>query len=77
MLTKGAPAGLLQRLVTWWLENRLHIDVFATEVEDAVRMLSLLPGAGTPYAGPGIPGLRRLYLEGSTVTSTTPSMHTT
>jgi hypothetical protein len=39
------------------------MDVFATEFEDAVRMLSLLPGAGTPYAAGGIPGLRRLYLR--------------
>jgi plasmid stabilization system protein ParE len=48
---------------TWWLDNRLHIDVFATELEDVVRMLSLLPGAGTPYARAGLPGLRRLYLR--------------
>jgi plasmid stabilization system protein ParE len=48
---------------TWWLDNRLHIDVFATEIDEAVRMLSLLPGAGTPYAGAGTPGLRRLYLR--------------
>lgn len=47
----------------WWLENRLHIDVFASEIEEAVRMLSLLPGAGTPYAGAGTRGLRRLYLR--------------
>jgi hypothetical protein len=26
-------------------------------------MLALLPGAGTPYAAAGIPGLRRLYLR--------------
>jgi hypothetical protein len=48
---------------TWWLENRLHIDVFATEFEDAGRILSLLPGAGTPYTAAGVPGLRRLYLR--------------
>jgi hypothetical protein len=48
---------------TWWLANRLHIDIFATELQDAVRMLALLPGAGTPYAAAGIPGLRRLYLR--------------
>jgi plasmid stabilization system protein ParE len=47
----------------WWLENTLHIDVFATELEDAVRILSLLPGAGTPYTAAGVPGLRRLYLR--------------
>jgi len=48
---------------TWWLEKRLHIDVFATEIDEAVRMLSLLPGAGTPYTRTSTRGLRRLYLR--------------
>ena len=64
-----------QRHVTrekiWWLENRLHNEIFATEFEEifatefeeGLRVLSLLPGAGTPYAAAGIPGLRRLYLR--------------
>ena len=38
-----------QRHVTheksWWLENRLHKEVFATEFEEGLRVLSLLPGA--------------------------------
>jgi plasmid stabilization system protein ParE len=45
------------------LENRLHGEVFATELEEALRVLSLLPGAGTPYTAAGIPGVRRLYLR--------------
>jgi plasmid stabilization system protein ParE len=48
---------------TWWLENRLRSEVFATEFEEALRVLSLLPGAGTPYTAAGVPGLRRLYLR--------------
>ena len=48
---------------TWWLENRLHSEVFATELEEALRVLSLLPGAGTPYTAAGVPALRRLYLR--------------
>ena len=56
-----------QRHVTreksWWSENRLHKEVFATEFEEGLRVLSLLPGAGTPYDAAGIPGLRRLYLR--------------
>ena len=56
-----------QRHVTreksWWLENRLHKEVFATEFEEGLRVLSLLPGAGTPYDAAGIPRLRRLYLR--------------
>lgn len=47
----------------WWLANRLHREVFATEFEEAVRIASLLPGVGTIYAAAGIPGLRRLYLR--------------
>ena len=48
---------------TWWLDNRLHGDLFATEVEEALRVLSLLPGAGTPYSAAGIRDLRRLYVR--------------
>jgi hypothetical protein len=47
---------------TWWLKNRTHVDVFATEFEDALRVLELLPGSGTTYPQAGIPGLRRIYL---------------
>lgn len=48
---------------SWWLENRLHRELFAAEVEEALRILSLLPGAGTPYHQAGVAGLRRLYLR--------------
>jgi hypothetical protein len=47
----------------WWSANRLHRDVFATEFEDAVRVVSLLPGVGTAYTSAGVPGLRRVYLR--------------
>ncbi len=47
---------------TWWLENRTHVDLFAAEFEDVLRVLELLPGSGTPYPQAGIPGLRRIYL---------------
>lgn len=33
----------------WWLENRDHTEVFAEEFEQAVRLLAVLPGAGTPH----------------------------
>jgi hypothetical protein len=46
----------------WWIENRVHPDVFADEFEEAVRILTWLPGAGTLYLNPGITGLRRLYV---------------
>lgn len=47
----------------WWIENRIHQDVFVTEFEEALRVLAILPGAGTAYPQAGIPGLRRLYLQ--------------
>jgi plasmid stabilization system protein ParE len=48
----------------WWLRNRDHQELFATELESAVRVLAILPGAGTPYRLAAIPELRRLYLRG-------------
>jgi plasmid stabilization system protein ParE len=47
----------------WWLENRDHQALFATELEKAIEILALLPGAGTPYTQTGVPDLRRLYIR--------------
>ena len=47
----------------WWLENRHHQDLFATELEKAIEILALLPGAGTSYTRTGVPDLRRLYIR--------------
>jgi hypothetical protein len=54
--------GHVQREQEWWLENRTHFDVFVAEFEQALRVLALLPGAGTSYAQAGVAGLRRLYV---------------
>ena len=48
---------------TWWLENRDYRELFATEVEQAVRVLAVLPGAGTPYIHTKVAGLRRLFIR--------------
>ncbi|HVT03409.1 MAG TPA: hypothetical protein VHL58_08555 [Thermoanaerobaculia bacterium] len=47
----------------WWFENRVHTEVFATDFEEALRILAVLPGAGTSYTHSGVAGLRRLYLR--------------
>jgi hypothetical protein len=47
----------------WWLENRIYTEVFTTEFEEALRILALLPGAGTSYPQAGVAGLRRIYLR--------------
>jgi hypothetical protein len=46
----------------WWLENRIHLDVFSEEFEQALKVLAILPGAGTSYPRAGVPGLRRVYV---------------
>jgi len=48
---------------TWWLENRTHTDIFASELEQALKVLAGLPGAGTLYPQAGVAGLRRIYLR--------------
>jgi plasmid stabilization system protein ParE len=53
----------VRREKTWWIENRVHQDVFVAEFEEALRVLAILPGAGTAYPQAGTPGLRRLYVQ--------------
>ena len=53
----------IDRERAWWLANRDHQELFATEIESAIKMLALLPGAGTSYADGETPGLRRLYIR--------------
>ncbi len=48
---------------TWWLENRDYQDLFAAELEKAIEILAVLPGAGTPYTHSGVPDLRRVYIR--------------
>lgn len=53
----------VEREKAWWLEHRDYHDLFATEVEAALTLLAVLPGAGTSYPHANDPGLRRLYLD--------------
>lgn len=53
----------LRAATSWWVEDGRPIEILADEVEQAVRFLALLPGAGTPYLQAKITGLRRLYLR--------------
>ena len=47
----------------WCREQRIYTELFATELETALRILTVLPGAGTPYPEAEVVGLRRLYLR--------------
>jgi plasmid stabilization system protein ParE len=53
----------VRREKNWWLENRIHTEIFAAELEEALRIVAALPGAGTLYLYPDVPGLRRVYLR--------------
>ncbi len=53
----------VRREKTWWLENRTHTEIFAAEIEEALKILALLPGAGTSYLQADVAGLRRIYLR--------------
>ena len=53
----------VRREKAWWLENRTHTEIFATELEEALKILAVLPGAGTPYPQADVIGLRRVDLR--------------
>ena len=53
----------VNREESWWLQNRDHRHLFAADLETALRILTYLPGVGTPYEQAGVTGLRRLYLR--------------
>lgn len=53
----------VRREKIWWLENRIHTEVFAAEFEEALKVLAFLPGAGTSYPHAEVAGLRRIYLR--------------
>jgi hypothetical protein len=53
----------VRREEAWWLSNRDHPDVFAEELEQALQIITALPGAGTFYAQSPVPGVRRVYLR--------------
>jgi hypothetical protein len=52
----------VRREQDWWLENRDHTEVFADELDQALKVVALLPGAGSRYPQAGVPGLRRMYV---------------
>jgi plasmid stabilization system protein ParE len=47
----------------WWLANRDHPEIFADELEQALKIVAILPGVGAVYAHAPIPSVRRVYLR--------------
>jgi len=52
----------VRREKQWWLANRDHVEIFATEMREALRVVKLWPGAGTVYRHARVQGVRRFYL---------------
>jgi plasmid stabilization system protein ParE len=53
----------VERERDWWTANRDEVGLFASELEAAVRTVTILPGAGAPYPDAGVAGLRRIYVR--------------
>ena len=47
----------------WWLANRDYKELFPTELQEALDVLSALPGAGSLYDRTPVVGLRRVYVR--------------
>jgi plasmid stabilization system protein ParE len=53
----------VRREKAWWLANRDQPGVFTEELEQALQIIAVLPGAGTLYAQSPVTGVRRFYLR--------------
>ena len=73
---KGADLASLTPLVRQKARRVYLIGEAAGEFEQALKVLSLLPGAGTSYPQAGVIGLRRIHVQRSRVISTTRSITT-
>ena len=47
----------------WWLASRDHAEGFAEKLDQALRIVAALPGAGTLYVQSPVRGVRRVYLR--------------
>jgi plasmid stabilization system protein ParE len=53
----------VRQLREWWQENSDRPAILHDDLEDALALLSRLPGIGSPYPSAPIPAVRRFYLE--------------
>jgi hypothetical protein len=61
----------VRRQKAWWLANRDHVEVLGDQLEQALKIIAVLPGAGTPYTQSPVRDVRRFTSEESTRISTT------
>jgi hypothetical protein len=67
----ATAAQQVERERAWWINNRDHQELFAAELESAIKILAILPGVGSPYLRTTLPDLRRLTYARLRATSTT------
>lgn len=53
----------LRLLAQWWQQNSPRPEILHEDLEQAIKLLSTLPGIGPAYPSSRIAGLRRFYLE--------------
>jgi hypothetical protein len=64
----------VRRENAWWLANRDNTGVFAEELEQALKIVATLPGAGTPHVHFPVPAFAASTSGESSPTSITRSM---
>lgn len=47
----------------WWKKNTPRPELVVEEIEQALRLIAALPGAGAPYELGPVRGVRRLHLK--------------
>jgi len=52
----GTAQDHVRREKAWWFENRTDTEIFATEIEHALKILAVLQGAGALYPQAGVVG---------------------
>jgi plasmid stabilization system protein ParE len=50
-------------LKRWWQENSVRPEILHHDLEEAIKLISALPGIGSPYSSAPVLGIRRFYLE--------------
>lgn len=53
----------VRHLKEWWLANSVRPEILEIDLREALDMLSVLPGIGSPYPSAPVSSVRRLYLE--------------
>jgi plasmid stabilization system protein ParE len=53
----------IRLLKQWWKENSVRPEILEHDLNEALKMLSIVPGIGQLYPSAPVPGVRRWYLQ--------------